>query len=106
MYVVIASLHLKPGRKDDFMAAMLEDAEATMAKEEYVYAFEIVEDEQDADRLHLVEVYRDQASHQKHKESPHFLKWRDTTADWFAEPMSVKRGHTLFPPDASWRRQA
>ena len=62
MYVVIASLHLKPGRKDDFMAAMREDSEATMAREEYVYAFDVVEDERDPDRLHLVEVYRMRAT--------------------------------------------
>ncbi|MHB1133865.1 MAG: putative quinol monooxygenase, partial [Chloroflexota bacterium] len=100
MWVIMASLRVKPERKNDFLAALLEDAEATMAKEDYVLAFDIIEDELDPNRLHLYEVYRDQAAHELHKQSPHFLKWRDTVAEWYDEPLTVKRGHSLFPPDA------
>ena len=105
MYVVLATLRVKPERKADFLAALLEDGQATLAREDYVYGFSIVEDEADPCRLHLVEVYRDQASHQRHKQTPHFLKWRDTVADWYDEPLAVHRGRSLFPADLEWRRQ-
>ncbi|MCL5111016.1 MAG: antibiotic biosynthesis monooxygenase [Chloroflexi bacterium] len=105
MYVVIATLRIKPERREDFLAALLDDARVSIEIEPGVYRFDVTADEADPNRLHLYEVYEDQAAHQRHKETPHFLRWRDTVADWYAEPLRVSRGHSIFPSLAAWRRQ-
>jgi autoinducer 2-degrading protein len=49
-----------------------------------------------------VEVYRDDEAPALHKQTAHYLRWRDTVADMMAEPRQAVRFINLFPGDEGW----
>ncbi|MDD9975838.1 MAG: antibiotic biosynthesis monooxygenase, partial [Candidatus Poribacteria bacterium] len=59
----------------------------------------------DPNRIWLYEVYVDEAAFQEHLKAPHFIKWRDTVKDWFAENDFKGAGggsSNIYPPDDAW----
>lgn len=103
MICVIVTAEVKPEHRVDFVAAILEDARDSLAKEEGCLRFDVIEDNSDVNRFYLYEVYRDQAAIEHHRTTPHYVKFRDSTEDWYATPRVGNRGHNLFPSDAEWR---
>ena len=59
---------------------------------------------QDADpnRFVLVEVYRAPEDAAKHKETAHYLKWRETVANMMAEPRQAVVFTAHFPDENGW----
>ena len=53
----------------------------------------------DPTRFVLVEVYRDQEAMQAHRETSHYLKWRDSVASMMSEPRVRETFSNLFPED-------
>jgi quinol monooxygenase YgiN len=102
MIVLMVNLHVKPGRHDDFLAAIRDDAESTSTLEEGNAQFSVVQDNEDADRFFLFEVYRDEAALEAHRQMPHFLKYREATAGIYVEDAVRRMGTNVFPDDASW----
>jgi len=105
MYIIVAPIQIKEGHKDEFIEALLEDAKGSVNDEPGCLRFDIVQDAGDSNRVWLYEVYKDEAAFQAHTEAPHFIKWRDTTADW-REPglQGAARGsHNIWPLDGDWK---
>jgi quinol monooxygenase YgiN len=50
----------------------------------------------------LVEAYRTPEAPAAHKESAHYILWRNTVADMMAEPRSSVKFANCFPEDAGW----
>ena len=50
----------------------------------------------------LVEVYRDAAAPDAHKQTVHYQTWRDTVADMMASPRTSRRFAALYPDPARW----
>ncbi|MEL0060582.1 MAG: antibiotic biosynthesis monooxygenase, partial [Verrucomicrobiales bacterium] len=48
--------------------------------------FDLVQQRDDPTRFVLIEVYRDAEAPLRHKETAHYLKWRDTVAPMMASP--------------------
>ena len=48
--------------------------------------FDVVQQVDDPNRFVLIEVYRDEAGMEGHKQTAHYAKWRDSVAPWMAEP--------------------
>ena len=42
---------------------------------------DVLQDNEDENRLHLFEVYQDEAAVDAHRNAPHYLKWREECAD-------------------------
>ncbi len=104
MFVIIATIDVKPLFREPFLASSLEDARGSMEREEGCLQFSIVEDRKDPNRIYLFEVYRDEEAFEAHKRMPHFIKWRDTVKDWYAGPSQAIKGDTIFPPDENWKK--
>ena len=102
MLVLMVNLHVKPERRDEFLAAVREDGESTTALEEGNLQFNVVQDSEEPDRFFLFEVYRDQAALEAHRQMPHFLKYREATAGVYVEDPVRRVGSNVFPDDASW----
>jgi autoinducer 2-degrading protein len=98
MYVTIVHVHVKPERVADFIEAMRINHEASV-KEPGNLRFDILQSAEDATRFVAYECYRDEATAQAHKETPHYLAWRDKVAGWMAEPRQGIRYDGLFPAD-------
>ena len=104
MKALVVTIQIKPEFRDAFMEAMLDDARGSVQNEPGCLRFDVVEDTEDSNRIHLYEVYRDDAAIAAHREAPHYLKWRETVKDWHdAEP--VRRVcNTVFPQDSAWHK--
>ncbi len=100
MHVVVVTIDIKPGSKDEFVAATLENARNSVAHEPGCYQFDVVQDEQKPSRIYLYEVYRDKSAFEVHMNMSHYLAWRDIVKDLFATPPVLSAGRNLFPSDA------
>ena len=102
MLVVHVHVRVRPGQVEEFLAATLVNARASLA-EPGVLRFDVIQDEADAAHVVLVEVYRDADASAAHKLTPHYAAWRDAVAEMMAEPRASTRFSAVFPPeDASW----
>jgi len=98
MLVVHVHVRVRPGQVEEFLAATLVNARASLA-EPGVLRFDVIQDEADPAHVVLVEVYRDADASAAHKLTPHYAAWRDAVADMMAEPRASTRFSAVFPPD-------
>jgi autoinducer 2-degrading protein len=101
MFIVHVFVHVKPERTEAFRAATLENARNSL-QERGVGCFDILQQSDDGTRFVLVEVCRTPADADRHKETAHYLLWRDTVADMMAEPRKSIKYVNLFPDDLGW----
>src|ERR1700729_4032447 len=96
MLVVHVHVRVRPGRVDDFLAATLVNAQASLG-EPGVLRFDVIHDQADPEHVVLTEVYRDDDASAAHKATPHYAVWRDTVAEMMAETRQSVRYSVVFP---------
>jgi quinol monooxygenase YgiN len=101
MVIVHVFIHVKPESIEEFMTASRRNA-GNSIREPGVLRFDVVQQTDDPTRFVLVEVYRTQEDTLKHKETDHYLKWRDTVEGMMAEPRYSIRFKPVFPDDNGW----
>ena len=101
MLIVHVFVHVKPGSVDGFTAATRENARNSV-REAGVVRFDVVQQEDDPTRFVLVEIYRTPADPARHKETAHYLTWRDTVEPMMAEPRRSVKYRELFPEAGRW----
>jgi len=101
LLIVHVHVHVKPGAVEAFRTATLANARASV-REPGVARFDVVQSVEDPTRFVLVEVYRDAAAPAAHKETAHYLAWRDAVADLMAEPRQGVKYQNVFPDDDAW----
>jgi autoinducer 2-degrading protein len=106
MLVVHVHVRVRPGQVEEFLAATLVNARASLA-EPGVLRFDVIQDEADPAHVVLVEAYRDGDASAAHKLTPHYATWRDAVAEMMAEPRASTRFSAVFPPDdENWASSA
>ncbi|MBI2331076.1 MAG: antibiotic biosynthesis monooxygenase [Chloroflexi bacterium] len=101
MNIVLVHVHVKPEVVEAFKQASLENA-SNSVKEEGIARFDVIQQADDPTRFILVEVYKTTEAQSAHKETAHYLKWRDTVADMMAEPRQGIKYGNIFPEDSGW----
>lgn len=101
MNIVLVHVHVKPEFVDAFKQASLDNA-SNSVKEEGIARFDVIQQVDDPTRFILVEVYKSVEASAAHKETAHYLKWRDTVADMMAEPRQGIKYSNVFPEDSGW----
>jgi quinol monooxygenase YgiN len=101
MNIVFVHVHVKPEFIEAFKQASLENA-ANSVKEEGIARFDVVQQADDSTRFVLVEVYKAAEAQSAHKETAHYLKWRDAVAEMMAEPRQGIKYGNVFPDDGGW----
>ena len=101
MNIVLVHVHVKPEFVDAFKKASLDNA-SNSVKEEGVARFDVIQQVDDPTRFILVEVYKTAEAQSAHKETAHYLKWRDTVADMMADPRQGIKYSNVFPEDSGW----
>lgn len=101
MNIVFVHVHVKPEFVEAFKQASLENASSSV-KEEGIARFDVVQQADDPTRFVLVEVYKTAEAPAAHKETAHYLKWRDTVAEMMAEPRQGVKYSNIFPDDSGW----
>jgi len=102
MLVVHVHVHVKPECILDFQRATLENARASL-KEPGVARFDVLQDQSDPTRFVLIEAYKTSEAPLAHKETAHYLSWRDSVAEMMAEPRQSQKYETLFPEEPRWQ---
>ncbi len=105
MISIFVTVHIKPGHRDAFVEAVLDDARGSVGDEPGCFRFDVLQDESDPNCVHLYEVYQDQAALEAHRQAPHYLKWRSIVGDWFDGESQRVLSSTVFPAEEGWRKQ-
>ena len=101
MLIVHVHVRVKPESIEPFKAATVENARKSI-QEPGIARFDVVQDTSDPAQFILIEVYRSPQAPAEHKETAHYKRWRDTVAEFMAEPRTSKQYTNLFPLDESW----
>ncbi len=101
MNIVHVHVHVKPEMVDAFKEATIENASHSV-KEEGIERFDVIQQNDDPTRFILVEVYKTDKASFAHKETAHYLKWRDAVADMMAEPRQGIKYSNIYPKDSDW----
>ena len=101
MNIVHVHVHVKAEMVAAFKEATIENAGLSV-KEAGVERFDVIQQNDDPTRFILVEVYKTDKASFAHKETPHYLKWRDAVADMMAEPRQGIKYSNIYPKDSDW----
>ncbi len=101
MFIVQVHVRVKPECVEGFRQATLENARNSV-QEPGVARFDVLQQSDDPTGFVLVEVYRQPADADRHKETKHYQVWRDAVAEMMAEPRRSVKYANLFPDDAGW----
>ena len=85
MHVTIVHVHVKQEHIVEFVAATRLNHEASV-QEAGNRRFDVLQSTTDPTRFVLYEAYACEADAAAHKQTTHYLRWRETVADWMAEP--------------------
>ena len=96
MHVTLVHVHVKPQHIDDFLEATRINHEASI-RESGNLRFDVLQAGDDPSRFVLYEAYRGAADAAAHKQTAHYLAWREQVADWMAEPRHGINYTGLFP---------
>jgi len=97
MFVVIVQAHVKPENVDAFKTATLDNARNSI-QEPGVSRFDIYQQSDDRTRFALIEMYRSEDAPSKHRETAHYLRWKDSVEDMLVEPRTKITYTIVFPP--------
>jgi quinol monooxygenase YgiN len=101
MVIVHVHVRVKPDSVSDFRRATIENARSSV-QEPGIARFDVVQQQDDATRFVLVEVYRTPEAATAHKETAHYAKWRETVAPMMAGPRQSTRYNAVFPDPQGW----
>ena len=76
MFSLMVQMEVRPGLREQFLAGMAANAEASVRDEPGCLRFDVCSVEGDENRFVLYELYTDAAAFEAHKASPHFARWR------------------------------
>ncbi len=101
MQIVHVHVNVKPKFVEAFKKATIENASHSV-KEPGVARFDVIQLNDDPTKFILVEIYKSEEATVAHKQTAHYLKWRDTVAEMMAEPRRGIKYSNVFPEDAAW----
>ena len=101
MFVLIVRSRVKPEFVEAFKKASIEN-DRHSAQEPGVARFDLIQNTEDPTRFAFIEVFRSPDAHATHRETDHYLTWRDTVEDMMAEPRTVLKHMSVFPDDSGW----
>jgi (4S)-4-hydroxy-5-phosphonooxypentane-2,3-dione isomerase len=96
MFVTIVHVYVKTDFVEQFIEATRENHKDSI-KEPGNLRFDVLMDESDPTKFVLYEAYSSEQAVAAHKETLHYLKWRDMVAPWMAKPREGVKHKMLFP---------
>ncbi len=77
MFSLVVQVEVHPDRREEFVAGIAANAEASVRDEPGCLRFDVSAVATDANRFFLYELYTDAEAFAAHKASPHFAQWRE-----------------------------
>jgi len=85
MQVTIVHVHVKPECVDAFIAATVANHRGSVAEPGNM-RFDVLQEDGDPTRFLLYEAYGSAADARAHKETAHYMAWRDAVGDMMVSP--------------------
>ncbi len=101
MIVVLVHIHVKEEAIEAFKVAIKANARESV-KEPGVARFDVIQQRDDPQRFVLVEAYYQQEDTARHKETAHYLTWRETAEPMMVEPRQGISHLSVWPEDQAW----
>jgi len=98
-FIAVVDVDVTQGSQDAFIEASLANARAS-TKEDTNMRFDVLQSLESPKRFVLVEIYRNGKGPAEHKNTAHYLTWRETVADMMASPRQAAQYETIFPETA------
>ncbi len=100
MIVTCVYVHVKPGTAERFIEVTRTNHRESV-KEAGNLRFDLIREAADPDRFMIYEAYESEEAAAGHKETAHYLAWRDEVAEMMAEPRKGIRYEIVEPNDRS-----
>ena len=100
MIVTCVHVNVKPESVDEFIKISTEN-HLSSVKEPGNLRFDFLQQADDPCRFMIYEAYDSDGSAAAHKNTPHYLKWRDAVAGMMAEPRKGVKYNILQPAERS-----
>lgn len=97
MLIVVVQVQVKAECIGAFREATLDNARNSVL-EPGVARFDVIQQDDDPTRFVLVEAYRDDGAPALHKETAHYLRWRDAVAPMMAAPRTSLKYRDVHLP--------
>lgn len=96
MIVTCVHVWVIPGKIEAFKKACIANHQESI-KEPGNLRFDILQDNSNSAKFVLYEAYESESASAAHKQTSHYLKWRETVADIMAKPREGI-SHTIIAP--------
>ena len=104
MIVTVVNIVVKPENIDQFIEATIENHQHSI-KEQGNLRFDLLQHRDNPAVFTLYEAYESDETAAAHKNTAHYLKWRETVEPWMARPREGFAHNVLAPKDLSaWNR--
>lgn len=94
MYCIVVKNVIRDGAREEYLAAMLPNAKASVANEPDCLVFDVLEAKEEPNTFYLYEIYASPDALQTHKQTEHYLRSRPLIADLVVE-QSVLRADVI-----------
>ena len=103
MIVYCVDVYVKAGHEEDFIRETGKNRIGTR-KEEGNLRFDLSKSADTEGLFFLYEVYADEQAVASHKETVHYLQWRESVAPWMEKPRNGRMYKPLLPGEESeWK---
>ena len=96
MHVTLVKVQVKPEHVADFIEASRLNHLASV-EEAGNCRFDVLQSVEDSTQFVLYEAYQTSTHAAAHKQTAHYLHWRETVADWMDEPRQGISYKGLYP---------
>lgn len=98
MIVTCVTVYVKNEYIDDFVVATIENHQRSTGEPGNM-RFDVLQCRNDPSRFLLYEAYESDEAAKAHKETGHYLNWRETVADWMEKPREGVPHDVICPDD-------
>lgn len=102
MLIIHVHVYVKPECVEGFKLATIANARESV-REPGIARFDVLQQQDDPTQFMLVEAYRNTEAQAAHRETRHYLVWRDAVAPMMAQPRTRVTFENVFPPDQDWK---
>ena len=104
-HALFVKVKIKPEKREQFLAAIEDDAICSERDEPGCLRFNVLQDEADENVYYFFEVYRDKDALPAHQATPHYERWLKARAET-VESAERTVTNTVFPSDpAYWEKR-
>lgn len=101
MIIVHVRTAVNPDSIDAFINATLKNAQNSI-NEPGVIRFDFIQQADSPSNFLLIEIFKNEDAAAKHKQTPHYIKWRDAVETMMSQPRNSIKYKAIYPEEKKW----